>query len=188
MDSILKIIDGYLPKCSVVVELGCGDGALINAIASRKMPLKRLLAVDYFNSPNNLSPKVEFIKQDLENFDLKGPFDLVILNQVFEHMKNPLGLIEKIKGELSEFGKILIVVPNRRGLNNSARTYLPEHGKHYFLWDKESLEYSLNRLGFICRFYNLHTAGTHHPLLRYIPIIFGIQNPNLICVAMKDIA
>ena len=101
MDSLLKIIDGYLPRSSSVIELGCGDGTLINAIAARKAPLKRLVAVDFFNAPSTLALGVEFIKHDLEQFSLKGPFDLVILNQVFEHMKDPLGLIERIKKELA---------------------------------------------------------------------------------------
>ena len=188
MDSLLKIIDGYLPRSSSVIELGCGDGTLINAIAARKAPLKRLVAVDFFNAPSTLALGVEFIKHDLEQFSLKGPFDLVILNQVFEHMKDPLGLIERIKKELAPNGKILIAVPNRRGFGNSARVYMPEHGKHYFLWDSESLEYSLNRLGLVCRFYNLYSAGMNHPLLRYIPMLLRLQNPNLICLAMKDVA
>ena len=187
MISIISLLDRYLKKSQNILELGCGDGSLITAIAKGGYGLKRIVASDFFNAPKDLPSSVAFVKQNLEEFDIQGPFDLVILHHVFEHVKDPLGLIEKIKKQLSEHGKIFIVVPNRYGLNNEARVYLPEHGKHYFLWDKESLEYSLNRLGFICRFHNLY-AGASHPLMKYVTPILRIQNPHLICVAMKDVA
>lgn len=187
MGPLKPILDSYLKRSKSVLELGCGDGKLISSIATAGYPLSRIVAADLYNVPENLPGSVTFVKQDLENFNISGPFDLVILHHVFEHVKNPLGLIERIKKELSTHGRILIVVPNRYGFNNEARVYLPEQGKHYFLWDRESLEYSLNRLGFICRFYNLYSAGTHNIFLRYLPAIFRIQNPNLICFAMKDV-
>jgi len=148
--------------------------------------LNKIVAVDFFNRPEKLDKKVEFIKQDIENLDLSGTFDLVILNQVLEHIRNPLGLMENLKRNLNPHGRILIAVPNRRGFHNDARVYWPDHGKHYFLWDKESLEYSLNRIGFACRFYNLYTAASHNAFLKYLPLIFRLQNPNLTVVAMID--
>ena len=186
MDNLLHTVAVNLKNKSAVLELGCGSGELINAIAEKFGDLNKIVAVDFFNRPENLNKKVEFIKQDIENLDLSGTFDLVILNQVLEHIKNPLGLLENLKRNLNPHGRILIVVPNRYGFNNEARAYWPEHGKHYFLWDRESLEYSLNRIGFACRFYNLYTAASHNFFLKYLPIIFRLQNPNLACVATVD--
>jgi len=187
MDQLLKIINSNLKGGHDVLELGCGNGKLINAVAENNSNINKIIAVDYFNEPDSLNKKIKFIKQNLEDFSIDGKFDLVIMNHVLEHIKNPLGLVEKIKSRLNNHGRILIVVPNRKGFGNEAKVYLPEHGKHYFLWDKESLQYSLERLGFVCRFYNMHKAGSHNPILKYIPILLRIENPNLICVAMLDI-
>ena len=186
MDSLLHTVAINLKNKSAVLELGCGSGELVNAIVERFNSLDKIVAVDFFNRPEKLDKKIEFIKQDIENFNLSGGFDLVILNQVLEHIKNPLGLLENLKINLNPHGRILIVVPNRRGFNNEARVYWPEHGKHYFLWDRESLEYSLNRIGFTCRFHNLYTASSHNIFLKYLPFILRLQNPNLACVAMID--
>lgn len=186
MDNLLRMVAINLKNKSTVLELGCGSGELINAVAEKFDGLKKIVAVDFLNRPDNLNSKIEFIRQDLENLDLSGGFDLVILNQVLEHVKNPLGLLINIKKNLNLHGRILIVVPNRRGFNNEAKVYWPEHGKHYFLWDRESLEYSLNRIGFACRFYNLYTAASHNVFLRYLPVILRLENPNLACVAMVD--
>jgi len=187
MNQITTIANNSLKKGQNVLELGCGNGELINEIANSNNGLARIVAVDYFNKPENLNKKVEFIKQNIEEFNIDGHFDVVIMHHVLEHVKNPLGLIEKIKKVLNKNGRILIAVPNRRGFGNEAKVYIPEHGKHYFLWDKESLQYSLERLGFVCKFYNLYSAGSHNVFLRYLPMIFRIQNPNLTCMAMLDV-
>jgi len=186
MDNLLHTVAINLKNKSAVLELGCGSGDLVNAIAEKFSNLSRIVAVDLLDRPEKLDKKVEFIKQDIEKLNIPDSFDLVILNHVLEHIKNPLGLLTNIKKNLNPYGRILIVVPNRRGFNNEARVYLPEHGKHYFLWDRESLEYSLNRIGFTCRFHNLYIAASHNIFLKYLPVILRLQNPNLACIAMAD--
>ncbi len=176
MEELLKIIDRNLRGEGRILELGCGNGDLVRAIAERHPELEEIIAVDFFNSPQDLPQSATFIAQNLEQLDMEGGFDLIILNQVLEHIKNPLGLLERAKGLLARYGRILIVVPNRYGFGNEARVYLPEHGKHYFLWDRESLEFSLNRIGFTCRFYNLYAAASHNAFLKYIPMFLRIQN------------
>jgi SAM-dependent methyltransferase len=186
MESLLKIIDKLASGKKSVAELGCGNGELINRIASRYPCLTRIVGVDLYSKPVSFDPRVAFVKQDLEDLRLEGKFDLVILNHVFEHIKDPLGLAKRIKGTLSDGGRLLIVVPNRRGFDNEAKTYLPEHGRHYFIWDKESLEFSLRQIGYVSRFYNLHFTSSRGIFLKYLPALFRIENPNLICVAMPE--
>lgn len=186
MNQLLAIVRENLKENGSVLELGCGNGKLSSAIATEVPGVKRVLAVDFYNQPSGLPVNVEFLKQDLENLQITETFDLIVLNQVLEHIKNPLGLLLNAKKILNRHGRILIVVPNRNGFNNEARVYLPEHGKHYFLWDKESLQFSLERIGFTTRFYNLYTAASHSGALKYIPMLLRIQNPHLTCVAMVD--
>jgi SAM-dependent methyltransferase len=186
MNPVLKIANNLLKDEHKVLEIGCGLGEFINELVTLKPNLSKVVAIDLYRRPESLNNKVEFHQQSIEDFQSDSKFDLVVMKQLFEHLQNPLGTVEKIKSLLNKHGKILIEVPNRRGFGNEAKVYLPEHGKHYFLWDKESLEYSLERLGFRCRFYNLYQAGSHNILVRYLPFIFRMQNPNLICLAMLD--
>ncbi len=186
MNNLLNLIAINLKNKPAILELGCGSGELANTIAGRFESLKKIVAVDLFDRPEGLDKRVQFVRQNIENINISETFDLVIMNQVFEHMKNPLGLMERLKKNLNPGGRILIIVPNRHGFNNEARVYMPEHGKHYFLWDKEGLEYSLNRTGFVCRFHNMYIAASHNIFLKYLPVLLRLQNPNLACVAMVD--
>jgi len=115
MNQITKIANNFIKKGHSVLELGCGNGDLINEIAESNNDLTRIVAVDYFNEPKNLNRKIEFIKQDIEKLNISGHFDIVIAHHVLEHIKDPLGLIEEIKKMLNENGRILITVPNRYG-------------------------------------------------------------------------
>ncbi|MDB5195563.1 MAG: type 11 methyltransferase [Parcubacteria group bacterium] len=186
MKQLLAVVRENLKEGGSVLELGCGNGHLSRAIAEEVKGVGKMVAIDFYNQPEELPEKVKFIKQDLENLQMDEKFDLVILNQVFEHIKNPLGLLFTIKSILNQHGRIMIVTPNRNGFGNEARVWLPEHGKHYFLWDQESLQFSLERLGFVCRFYNMYIAGSHQGILKYAPMLLRLQNPNLTCIAMLD--
>jgi SAM-dependent methyltransferase len=186
MNPILKIASGSLKDGQAVLEIGCGMGEFINELTQMRPDLGKIVAVDSYRRPDKLDSRIEFIQQKIEDLELHDRFDLVIMKHTFEHFKNPLGVIEKLRAVLNKNGKILIEVPNRKGFNNEARSYIPEHGKHYFLWDQESLEYSLERLGFRCRFYNLYRAGSRNIFLRYLPMLLRLQNANLVCLAMLD--
>lgn len=186
MNPFLKVAVNILKDKHKVLEVGCGLGEFIDELVKFKPNLAKVVAIDLYRRPDNLSDTIEFYQQSIEDFQTADKFDLIIMKQLFEHLQDPLGAIKKMKGLLNKHGKILIEVPNRRGFGNEAKMYLPEHGKHYFLWDKESLEYSLERMGFRCRFYNLYQAGSHNIFVRYLPLILRLQNPNLICLAMSD--
>ena len=95
MESLIHIIKENSKKNASILELGCGNGNLVNAIAEHLPEAGRIVAVDYYNEPEQWNPNIEFIRQDLEQFDIPDMFDLVILNQVFEHIVNPLGLLLK---------------------------------------------------------------------------------------------
>lgn len=186
MKDLLEIIGKHVKGSTTrILEIGCGDGKLINAIAA-SLPYTIVHALDR-RVPEYLEENIIFRAMDVEKEDIQlHNIDLIIINHTLEHIKNPVGLLENLKSHLSPHGKILIVVPNKKGYANEARTYIPEHGKHYFLWDEHSLGYTLERLGFVPRFFHLHKVGEHTGFLKYLAIFLGIQNPNLICVAMLD--
>ena len=48
--------------------------------------------------------KAEFQEMNLENFQLEEKFDVIVIDNVLEHLKSPLILLEKLKNNLTPNG------------------------------------------------------------------------------------
>ena len=101
-----------------VLELGCGWGSLSLFMAER-YPASRVVAV------SNSAPQREFIEAeaarqgfgnlrvvtaDMNTFDPGQTFDRVVSVEMFEHMANWRGLLERVRGWLKPDGRVFVHV------------------------------------------------------------------------------
>ncbi len=184
MKTLAKIAKKYIKHNMSLLELGCGNCALLNELIQQNR-LSKAVGIDLDQS-SNFPESAKFIKMNLENFSLHEKFDVIILDNVLEHLKTPILLLENLKENLNPNGTLLIVVPNRRGWGNEAKVYLPYHGKYYTLYDEESLSFTLKRLGYSTRTHNLYGQTSHSFLYSFIARLFNIQNPTLIMAAFVE--
>jgi len=105
--------------CSIL-ELGCANGLMGNDL-KKKYNLLFYTGVDYNidalkNAEKNLDKVIhfDFNKDNIENFFklIENKYDYIICSDVLEHLINPLDLLEKLKNNLNENGKIIISIPN----------------------------------------------------------------------------
>ena len=120
-----KNLKGYLP--SNLMDVGCGDGSRTTRIAGYfDIDMSRVYGID--NEINRIKAcqnSFNVDKVDLECQDIPHPddtFDLVICNQVLEHLKNFKSVIDEIIRITNNEGYILIGMPNLAHLIN--RIYL----------------------------------------------------------------
>jgi 2-polyprenyl-3-methyl-5-hydroxy-6-metoxy-1,4-benzoquinol methylase len=134
------------------LEIGCGTGYLIAAIAEKNSDVEHT-AID-MNDYREFKPKnVKFLNKDFENLKVDERFDTVVMIHVLEHLKNPAGMIEKINSLLNKGGQMILMVPNRKGFMNQAKlTSCEEWSPHLWLFDKETIEHLLEKLGYKYRF------------------------------------
>jgi SAM-dependent methyltransferase len=140
-----------------VLELGCGfRAAQLVALAPR---LKRGVGVDFQLAPELASlKKFAFHEGTIEETLLtltSQTFDAVLLISVLEHLRDPLFVIEAVRGLLSPSGVLLINVPTWRGkallefsafrLGLSPKVEMDDHKMYY---DKRDLWPLLVRAGF----------------------------------------
>lgn len=140
-----------------VLELGCGFRA--PQLLALSAHLRRGVGVDYRIAPE-LSGRDKFtfhegtIEETLTK--LQGEtFDAVLLISVLEHLRDPLLVIEPVRGLLKPTGVLLINVPTWRGkvflelsafrLGLSPRVEMDDHKMYY---DKRDLWPLLVRAGF----------------------------------------
>tara|TARA_Y100001970_G_C14077196_1_gene772679 strand:- start:371 stop:967 length:597 start_codon:yes stop_codon:yes gene_type:complete len=112
MKSEFKIISDLIDKNSHVLDVGCGDGILMEFLAQEKKVNIRGIEISKTKVQNCIAKGLTIIEgnaeEDLKQFPDKS-FDYVILSQTLQAFLNP----EKVINELLRIGKQAIVtIPN----------------------------------------------------------------------------
>lgn len=116
-----------------VLDIGCGTGFLLERLAER----------GFAGVGIDLSPEsVEHARRRLAEIGAAdrltavvgsayeppaGPFDLIALTDVLEHLEDPRACLAALRARLAPDGLLVISTPNRRSLPG-ARRWLAEHG------------------------------------------------------------
>jgi len=106
-----------------LLDIGCWDGDKTMGYAEALgLPANGIYGVDYFDEPlKEAQSKFKACKVDLEQdalpFD-SNFFDIVICNQVFEHLKQVYRPMSEIHRILRPGGVLLFSVPNLASLHN----------------------------------------------------------------------
>ena len=112
MKQEFKIISDLIDKNSHVLDVGCGDGILIEYLVKEKKVNIRGIEISKTKVQNCIAKGLTIIEgnaeEDLKQFPDKS-FDYVILSQTLQAFLNP----EKVINELLRIGKQAIVtIPN----------------------------------------------------------------------------
>jgi len=112
MKSEFKVIAGLLPNNSKVLDVGCGDGSLMDLLVKDKNIEVRGLELDQSNVQKCIVKGLPVIQGDAETELYQFPpqsFDYVILSQTLQAFYKP----DKVLKELLRIGKSVIVsIPN----------------------------------------------------------------------------
>lgn len=137
MALVLETIDRHGPPpgpdAPRVLDVGCGGGFLLERLAGR----------GYAGVGVDLSPEsVAIANRRLEAIGAAdrlraevgsayepppGPFDVVTLTDVLEHLEDPRACLRALRDVLAPGGLLVVSTPNRRSLPG-ARRWLAEHG------------------------------------------------------------
>ena len=132
-----SIIENWTHSNSKVLDLGCGDGGLLNYLKYRK----NIKGFGIEKNPENwllsLKNNIDVIQMDLEaglaGFETKS-FDLVILSRTIQSMRN----VEDIIHEMLRVGKeVVITFPNFGYWKNRLQIlqgYMPVSKELPFKW------------------------------------------------------
>ncbi len=95
----LEIIQQWIEPGSRVLDLGCGDGALLSYLGREKRVLGIGLEIDQANIQSCLENGVDVIEQNMDeglsNFQ-DNSFDTVLLAQTLQALSNPDKLVEEM--------------------------------------------------------------------------------------------
>lgn len=138
------------PKIKLL-DIGCGSGQFIFEM---KLFGLKVLGVEPgdFNEKSAKQQGIRIIKSELIEAKLKdNHFDLITLNHVLEHLKEPNKNLIEIKRLLKDDGTLIIGVPNSLSLAHwmfGKNWYQLDVPRHLTNYSDRSLCFLLNRLGF----------------------------------------
>lgn len=118
-DTNLDLLESRTGGPGRLLDIGCGQGHLLRAARDRGWQV-----TGYDVDPATVRKvaaehDLEILAGDLLTLDLPDrAFDVITLNHVLEHLKQPAPLIRRIGELLAPGGLLLISVPNIAGLSN----------------------------------------------------------------------
>ena len=131
-----------------VLDIGCGNGQVLRKIAA--IDGARLTGVDISSSNTSAAeahcqpyPNIRIACSDIWDYDCESHFDVVLLSNVLEHLKNRVELLQRIVGKFCP-RLVLIRVPmyEREWLV----PYKREMGVEWRLDDTHEIEYTENEI------------------------------------------
>ena len=112
MKKEFKVIADLLPNNTRVLDVGCGDGSLMDLLHKKKNIEVRGMELDQSNVQQCIHKGLPVIQGDAETELYQFPnqsFDYVVLSQTLQAFYNP----EKVLRELLRIGKsVIISIPN----------------------------------------------------------------------------
>lgn len=131
-----------------ILDIGCGQGH-ITSVIKKEFPSSEVSAVDYSISAieyaNDKYTEIDFIVADAYNMPYTNNyFDIVVCNNLWEHVPDPLHLLSNISKIINPNGFLVISTPSRYRKSNLLRIV---RGKKVELISKHHVtEYSVGQI------------------------------------------
>ncbi|SRR5579884_976303 len=128
------------------VDIGCGDGHLCAELRAHGWP--QVIGIDVSSAriarARQLYPQLLFYDRSLEETDIApGTLDLIVMDNVIEHLPTPLTMVCKLRPYLRPGGRLVIITPNMESghFRLLGRRWTPELAPHahIFLFTNDAL-------------------------------------------------
>lgn len=116
----VKSLRRYVPENAVVWDVGCGGGFFLECLRTSGKQSWQLTGVDVSDSAIKTIQSKGFtgIRGRFEELDISpDTVDVIVLNQVIEHLDNPVAVIKKAYSVLKPGGYLFIETPSLEGLD-----------------------------------------------------------------------
>lgn len=166
-----------------ILEIGCNTGEFCNLLNKKYnlAPEGIDINVEAIKIAKKKYPDINFLVKDL--FDLEGKYDVIYLQHVIEHIKNPKKAILKLNNLLNPGGKLILTCPNHWGYPSKLfclmrKTKFCYDPTHLFEFNPRELSHIIKDTGF--NVLNIKTKPMGIPFIYKISISLQYMIPSFI--------
>lgn len=142
------LIAKYFPNASSFLEVGCGNGAVLSAVARRgnwhRLAGSELHPTGLAFAKPRMPEATELVQMDARHIPADSVFDVIGAFDVIEHIEEDEGVIRAMRRATREDGGVVIAVPQHPALWSEADE-IAHHKRRYV---RGELESKLSRNGF----------------------------------------
>lgn len=149
-----RLILQYVHSGSLL-DAGCGTGEFLTLFNQSKWQLTGIEVNQHLTSGlTTLYPRIHISNRTIETYKSRSKFDAITLWHVFEHLRKPNEIIEKLGNLLKPGGWLFIEVPHGDSI---VRKIFGVHWnllmtpEHLYFWTEESLAQLLSKHGIIVK-------------------------------------
>lgn len=146
-----KRIANTIPPNGTFLEIGCGNGQLLETLASLRSDVE-LIGVDIKQTGIDQLSNFAFHHGQFENVDIEQKsIDVIYCSNLIEHVPDPLIFVRKIFQSLKTEGLLLGVTPDHHSLDRFlfGRYWAGYHyPRHTFVFNHRNIVTLLQRSGF----------------------------------------
>lgn len=112
-DFMMRTFDPFFVP-GKALEMGCYKGEFTKKIMQAYDDITVIEASDELIeiAKKNTGPSVKFIFSTFEEVNITEKFDCIFLMHTLEHLDEPVEILNRVNGWLSEKGRLFLVVPN----------------------------------------------------------------------------
>jgi methionine biosynthesis protein MetW len=137
----LRLIESLIDKGSSVLDMGCGDGILLQHLIKTRSIRGKGMDISEKGIELTRGKGIEAERADLarEDFRITGTYDYIILSEVIEHLPKPEELLKMLKGKFNK--NLIITIPNTGFLGERLRLLLGRSPKQWVYHPSEHLRF-----------------------------------------------
>jgi len=122
---ILRALDPLLPK-GRALEMGCYKGEMTELIAERYRDLTVIEASSELvaSAHARVGDRARFVHATFETAEPASRFDAIFLVHTLEHLDDPVAVLRRVRGWLSDAGRLFVVVPNANAASRQIAVHM----------------------------------------------------------------
>lgn len=126
INTTIALINAIITKTNCkILDVGCGRGIITKHI-KELLPYAQIDGIDISEKAIQHAMKennnIHYVKEDAITFKGFGyKYDVILLNNIYEHIENPCELLKNLKNILENDGYFIISTPNRYHIRNVIR-------------------------------------------------------------------